>query len=117
MAEGLANHYGSDVLIASSSGLSAVPAVTLETVAIMRDINIDISKHVPMMYEPLAVSHYDIVVNISGFRLPGPRPKELIEWKVEDPFQRPVEVYLRVREDLEQRVMHLILKLRRQVRS
>ena len=116
MAEGLANHYGSDVLIATSSGLSAVTTVAPETVAIMRDINVDVSRHVPMQYEPLAVSYYDIVVNMSGFKLPGPKPKELIEWKIEDPFQRPADVYLRVRADLENRVMQLILKLRKQAR-
>lgn len=114
MAEGLANCYGSDVLLASSSGLAPMPSVAPETVAIMREINIDVSRHVPAPYEPFAVSHYDLVVNMSGFRLPGPRPKELMEWQVEDPFQRPWEVYLRVRADLEQRVMQLILKLRKQ---
>ncbi|MDP9169382.1 MAG: hypothetical protein M3N54_02080 [Acidobacteriota bacterium] len=113
MAEGLANHYGSDVLIASSSGLSPMPGVAAETVAIMSEINIDVSRHVPMLYEPLAVSHYDLVVNMSGYKLPGKAPRELIEWRIEDPFQRPAEVYLRVREDLEQRVMQLILKLRK----
>ncbi|MEP6716526.1 MAG: hypothetical protein ABJC09_13230, partial [Terriglobia bacterium] len=34
MAEGLANHYGSDVLIATSAGLSPVTMVMPETVAI-----------------------------------------------------------------------------------
>jgi protein-tyrosine-phosphatase len=112
MAEGLANHYGKDVLIAASSGLSPVELVMPETVAIMSEINIDISRHVPSFYEPLAVSRYDMVVNMSGFKLPGKPPKELIEWKIEDPYQRPAAVYLRVREDLEQRVMQLILRLR-----
>lgn len=114
MAEGLANHYGSDVLIATSSGLSPVETVVPETVAIMRDINVDVSQHVPMQYDPLSVSYYDIVVNMSGYKLPGPQPKELIEWNIEDPYRRPEEVYLRVRSDLEQRVMQLILKLRRE---
>ena len=114
MAEGLANHYGSDVLLASSSGLSPMPGIAPETVAVMREIDIDISKHVPMPYEPHAVSYYDMVVNMSGFKLPGKPPKDLIEWQIEDPFQRPPDVYLRVREDLERRVMQLILKLRKQ---
>ena len=114
MAEGLANHDGSDVLLASSSGLSPMPSIAPETVAIMREIDIDISKHVPTPYEPHAVSYYDMVVNMSGFKLPGKPPKDLIDWQIEDPFQRTPEVYLRVREDLERRVMQLILKLRKQ---
>ncbi len=114
MAEGLANHYGSDVLLASSAGLSPVDSVAAETVKIMRDINIDVSRHVPMAYEPHSVSYYDIVVNLSGFKLPGKQPNELLEWKIEDPFQRPEDVYVRVRGELEHRVMQLILRLRRQ---
>lgn len=114
MAEGLANHYGSDILLATSAGLSPVSIVMPETVAIMSDINIDISRHVPSRYEPMSVSYYDIVVNMSGYKLPGKSPKELHEWQVEDPFQRSAEVYLRVRQDLEQRVMQLILRLRKQ---
>ncbi|MDE3197028.1 MAG: arsenate reductase ArsC, partial [Acidobacteriota bacterium] len=47
MAEGFANHYGGDVLIATSSGISPVPAVIPETVAIMGELGIDISRHVP----------------------------------------------------------------------
>jgi protein-tyrosine-phosphatase len=113
MAEALANHYGSDVLFATSSGLSPVQTVVPETVEIMREIGIDVSGHVPSWYQPLAVSHYDLVVNISGMRLPGKAPKELLQWPVEDPFRRPKEVYERVRGDLENRVMQLILRLRR----
>jgi protein-tyrosine-phosphatase len=114
MAEGLANHYGGDVLLATSAGLAPVEFVAAETVKIMHDINIDVSRHVPMPYEPHTVSYYDIVVNMSGFKLPGKQPKDLIEWKIEDPFRRPEEVYVRVRTELERQVMQLILRLRKQ---
>jgi len=112
MAEGFANHYGADVLTANSSGLSPVQLVAQETVAIMREVNIDISNHAPMWYEPPKIDQYDVVVNMSGFRLPGKPPRELIEWAVEDPYQKPTAVYRRVRADLENKVMQLILKLR-----
>ena len=117
MAEGFANHYGGDVLIASSAGLSPTQGVAPETVAVMREVNVDISRHVPSRYEPLAVAHFDIVVNMSGYTLPGKAPKELLSWQVEDPYMRPADVYLRVRADLEQRVMHLILRLRREAKA
>ena len=113
MAEGLANHYGSDVLVATRSGLSPVQAIIPETVGIMRDLNIDVSGHVPSWYRPVMASHYDLVVNISGMRLPGQPPKELLEWPVEDPFRKSKDVYTQVRADLENRVMQLILRLRK----
>jgi protein-tyrosine-phosphatase len=113
MAEGLANHYGSDVLIATSSGLSPVASIVPETIEIMWDINIDVSRHVPAWYQPATNMNYDLVVNISGMRLPGKPPQHLLEWPVEDPYRKPKDVYQRVRDELENRVMQLILQLRR----
>lgn len=71
MAEGLANHYGSDVLRASSAGLAPTPGVAPETVATMMDIDVDVSKHIPRRYEPFEASQADLVVNMAGFKLPG----------------------------------------------
>lgn len=112
MAEGFANHYGDDVLIANSSGVSPVQTVIPETVAIMNEVNIDISRHQPMWYDAARVAEYDVIVNMSGFRLPGRQPRELIEWVVEDPYRKPPAVYRKVRADLENKVMQLILRLR-----
>jgi arsenate reductase (thioredoxin) len=116
MAEGFANHYGSDVLIATSAGVSPLKVAVQETIAIMREVNVDISNHTPAWYEAPKVDQYDLVVNMSGFRLPGKAPRELIEWTVEDPYQKPPAVYRRVRADLENKVMQLILKLRQKNR-
>jgi arsenate reductase len=113
MAEGFANHYGSDVLIATSAGLAPMPAIIKQTVAIMQEVGVDISNHIPNWYEPSLAAQNDIVVNMSGFRLPGKPAKEVLEWKIEDPYMRSAAVYRKVRDDLEQRVMQLILSLRR----
>ena len=114
MAEGFANCYGADVLVAKSAGLAPIPGIPPRTVETMTEKNIDMSRHVPRLYDPLSVADYDIVVNMAGFRLPGPQPKELIEWQVNDPYGSPPPVYRIVRDDLEQRVMRLILELRKQ---
>jgi arsenate reductase len=114
MAEGFANHYGSDVLIAASAGVSPVQFVAMETVAIMGEVNVDISGHVPAWYDPRNAEHHDLVVNMSGMRLPGKPPRELIEWTVEDPYKQSAEVYRRVRADIENKVMQLVLRLRSQ---
>jgi arsenate reductase len=116
MAEGFANHYGSDVLRASSAGLSPVLSIIPETIAAMMDRNVDVSQHVPRPYDPRETRFADIVVNMAGFRLPGPAPKELIEWEVNDPYGSSMDVFFAVRDDLEQRVMNLILDLRRRAK-
>ena len=117
MAEGFANHFGSDVLIAASAGLSPMPGIVRQTVDAMAERGIDISQHIPSWYEPALAARYDIVVNMSGFRLPGAPPKEVLEWVVEDPFMRPMATYRKVRDGLEMSVMALILRLRHMNKS
>ena len=112
MAEGFANHYGSDVLVATSAGLAPMPSIVNQTVAAMAEAGVDISNHNPSSYEPELAAGYDIVVNMSGFRLPGRPAREVLEWKIEDPFMKSQASYRKVRDDLEQRVMQLILGLR-----
>ena len=50
MAEALANHYGSDVLRATSAGIAPTNAVTRNTVLAMSEMNIDVSGHLPRLY-------------------------------------------------------------------
>jgi len=114
MAEGFANFYGRDVLRALSAGLAPVPSIVPPTVAVMKEKNVDVSKHVPQLYDPVrAAAKFDIVVNMSGYKLPGDPPKQLIEWTVRDPYRNSPTVYRAVRDDIEHRVMQLILQLRR----
>ncbi len=113
MAEGFANQYGADILIATSAGLSPMAQVVKATVEAMAEVSVDISGHIPSWYEPALAARYDIVVNMSGFRLPGKPARQVLEWNVEDPYMKPRSAYRRVRSDIERRVMELILNLRR----
>lgn len=113
MAEGFANCYGSDVLRAESFGLAPVPRVPREGILAMSEKNIDISKHISRRYDPVEGMLADIVVNMSDYRLPGPTPKKLIEWKIVDPYGKPIAAFRKTRDTLEQMVMTLILGLRR----
>ena len=114
MAEGFANRYGRDVLVALSSGLAPVSVVPAETVAAMRERGVDISGHVPQLYDPREAAECHLVVNLAGIKLTGIPPKKLIDWKVQDPFGDSFEVYRAVRDEIEKRVMRLILDLRLQ---
>jgi arsenate reductase len=113
MAEGFANCYGSDVLRAESFGLAPVPHVPRNGVLAMREKNIDISKHISRRYDPSNGRQADIVINMSDYSLPGTTPKRLIEWKIDDPYGKPIEAFRTTRDTLEQKVMSLILQLRR----
>ena len=113
MAEGFANCYGSDVLRAESFGLAPVPRVPREGILAMGEKNIDISKHISRRYDPIVGAGADIVVNMSDYRLPGAPPRQLIEWAIVDPYGQPITAFRKTRDTLEQKVMSLILSLRR----
>ena len=113
MAEGFANHYGKDVLIATSAGLAPTPVVAQETIQTMLDKNIDISHHYPKKFDPLEAKEMDLIVNISGFVLPGKLQVTEEKWTVVDPYGESMEVYAESANDLERRVMGVILRLRR----
>jgi arsenate reductase len=113
MAEAFANSLGSDVLVARSAGLAPVLRVIPETVSIMRERHVDMSGHVPMPFDPFEADAYDVVVNMSGFRLPGKPPKGLLEWAVNDPYGQKPAVYRKVRDEIEERVKGLIVRLRK----
>jgi arsenate reductase len=114
MAEGFANQYGNDVLMATSSGLAPTPIVARETIETMEEKNIDISQHYPKKFDPLEANGVDLIVNMSGFVLPGKPTAPVEEWKVRDPFGYSMEVYMESANDLEMKVMGLILRLRRE---
>jgi arsenate reductase (thioredoxin) len=116
MAEGFANQYGSDVLRATSAGLAPLQKIPLETVAAMDEISVDVSRHAPRRYDPFEAVDCDLVVNMAGYKLPGPPGKKVVEWQVKDPYRASPDSYRAVRDELEQRVMRLILELRKQPR-
>ncbi len=114
MAEGFANTYGRDVLTARSAGLAPTIQIDPDTLRTMRDKNIDISSQLPKKFDPLETMDCDLIVNMSGYDLPEPIAVPIREWKVRDPYRLRPEIYKQVCDDIENRVMQLILELRRE---
>ena len=111
MAEGFARAYGKDVMIAESAGLAPAMTVPAETREAMAEKNIDISAQFPKPIEILQPSRFDLILNMSGYPLPG--CPGAIEWKVRDPIGGTPEQYRAARDQIERLVMNLILELRR----
>jgi arsenate reductase len=109
MAEGFAHIYGKDVI--HSAGLAPAMAVPEETRQTMAEKNVDISGQFPKPVSLFPRDHFDLVVNISGYPIPG--YPLAVDWKVSDPIGGPPEVYRATRDLIEQLVMKLIVELRR----
>jgi len=111
MAEGFARTYGSDVMEAQSAGLGPAFEVSPLTVAAMKEKNVDMSAAFPKGVDEVDRQGLNLIVNISGQHLPI-REVPVVEWDVRDPIGRDEKVFREVRDEIERRVMDLILLLR-----
>jgi protein-tyrosine-phosphatase len=116
MAQGFAKQYGADVMEAESAGLSPAPIVQPLTIQVMEEKNIKIGDHYPKDLSVVNVADFDLLVNMSGVKLPSRIRIEVRDWKVEDPIGRSEELYREVRDQIENLTMRLILELRREAR-
>ena len=114
MAEGFARAYGEDVIVPASAGLTPAMAVADDTIRAMEEKDIDLRSHFPKSWLHLHRAPFDLVVNLSGFEVPLQITAPVRVWKVADPFRAPYEEHCRVRDQIENLVMGLILEFRRE---
>ncbi len=112
MAEGFARAYGSDVIAAQSAGLSPAVSIAPLTRTVMREKNIDIGDAFPKGLDFAMRQAPDLIINMSGQKLPGKSAIQVEDWEVRDPIGESEDVYRTVRDQIEQRVMRLILAIR-----
>jgi len=113
MAEAFARAYGADVMEAHSAGLAPAPVIMPHTRAVLAEKNLRLDGQFPKSLETVAREPFDLVVNMSGRKLPAP-PGRVIDWPVADPVGQPEQTYRAVAAQIEDLVMRLILKLRSQ---
>ena len=112
MAEGFARAYGGDILIAASAGLSPALIVQPLTQQVLADRNINIGDQFPKGMEILMQEQFDVIINMSGQKLPLAPGATVRDWPVRDPIGQTEQVYKTVAEQIEGLVMRLILELR-----
>ena len=110
----MARKYGWDVINPASAGLSPVAASYPLTKSILLEKNVDPGVHIPRRFTDMKLRHFDLIVNMSGEALPVNEGVPVEVWDVEDPFGRTEETFRKVRDEIEMRVMHLILRIRTQ---
>lgn len=111
MAEGFARAYGSDVLIAKSAGLAPAMSVAPLTHKVMLEKNIELGQVYPMSLSRLE-GEFDLIINMSGEPISGLQGVPVEDWTVRDPIGESEDVYREVRDEIERRVMRLVLAMR-----
>lgn len=117
MAEGFARFYGGDVMNVGSAGLSPAPIIQPLTFEVMQEKNVPLDGQFPKDLGAVGVQDFEILVNMSGWKLPTRIPIDLRDWKVDDPIGREPDKYREVRDQIEALVMRLILELRRDAKT
>lgn len=112
MAEGFARAYGSDVLEVCSAGLMPTNTVPSTTRKVMLEKNIPIDSQFPKGIEIYTRTSFDLVVNMSGEKLPKKFDPVIRNWLVADPMGSSDGVFRQVRDEIETLVMKLVLEFR-----
>ena len=112
MAEGLAHHYGGNLVACSSAGMMPLLSVPALTRRVMLEKNIPIDDQYPKGIELFRHRNFDRIINMSGMAMPSGILGQVEEWVVADPYGRSDGVYRQVRDHLEGRVMKLLLEIR-----
>jgi protein-tyrosine-phosphatase len=111
MAEAFAKSLGLEALSAGTVPAARVHPVVVQ---VMRERGLDISQAAPKMLTVEMIKQADLVVTMgcSVERL-CPRPmvdsmrRKLIDWKLEDPKNQPVQRVRKIRDEIERRVVEL----------
>ena len=112
MAEAMARKYGSDVLEVASAGLAPAINTTPFTRTVLAEKNVDLGDHFPRRFRDADLQSFDLIVNMSGLRLPPNLGVPIEEWNVADPMGRPEDDFRQTREVIEMLVMRLVLRAR-----
>jgi protein-tyrosine-phosphatase len=113
MAEAFAKKYAPQGFTASSAGNKPAEKVNPVVVEAMKEKGIDISTNKPKKLDFQTANNSDIIVtmgcNDQGI-CPGPFFKPTIDWKLEDPKDKPMEKVREIRDQIERQVIELIEK-------
>ena len=117
MAEGMARAFGSDVIESYSAGTNPTGVLSEDSIEIMKEVKIDISKQRSKGLNEVPIAEMDIVISMAprsaaAMVPPGFRGRAL-DWHVEDPVGKSLNVFRRVRGELDALVKKLVDDVRR----
>ena len=112
MAEGFFRALCGNMAEVHSAGLYPAVTVPAETRHVMLERNIDLSEHFPKAFSVYPPDYFDLIVNMSGTPLTATSGVPVETWNVTDPMGKQAPEFRAARDDIEMRVMNLILRLR-----
>jgi arsenate reductase len=112
MAAGFLEHLGRGQVEVRSAGSLPADAVNPAAVAAMAEVGIDISSRRPKVLTTDAVQASDVVITMGcGDACPVFPGKRYLDWELVDPAGKGVEAVRPIRDDIRDRVQHLVDEL------
>ena len=109
IAEGFAKKYGGDKVEVYSAGSKPSGIVNPDAIEVMKEAGIDISGQVSKGFERLPYNKFDLIVTMGCQDVcPFFPAKEKIDWQIEDPKGKGMEVFRKVRDEIGEKVKWLV---------
>jgi protein-tyrosine-phosphatase len=112
MAAGLLDDAAEGAVVVRSAGSEPAAQLNPAVVAAMGELSIDISAAFPKPLTDDAVRQADVVITMGcGDACPFYPGKRYLDWELEDPTGKPIEVVRRIRDDIRRRVRALLAEM------
>lgn len=121
MAEGLARHFAKEILDAYSAGLLAFH-VNPRAIAVLREIDIDISDQTSKDIDITLLSSMDLIITLcdnADKTCPSTPPEiKRLHWPIRDPIRAKgteeeiMKDFRRARDEIKEKILYLIDKLK-----
>jgi len=116
MAEALARHHASDVIDASSAGISPLGVIADPTRQVLLERGVLMPGHSSKGTTETNVAAAELIVNMTGIHgkalFRGDLTAPVVDWEVTDPYGDDLGVYRRVCDEIEALVIELAARLR-----
>jgi len=115
MAEALARHFHSDVIEASSAGISPFGRIVDSTRAVLLERGVSLGSQYSKGLRETPADKFDLVVNMSG--IPGlslSPPRPVVDWDVGDPYGESMSIYREICDNIEERLQELATAIRKE---
>ncbi|MEM1994873.1 MAG: arsenate reductase ArsC [Nitrososphaerales archaeon] len=115
MAEAFAKKYGGDEVEVYSAGTMPHSQVHPEVIEVMKEKGFDLLNKKPKMLDQKMLAEADVVITMgctSEELCPAPLVKNVEDWRIEDPKGKPLERVRAIRDQIEQKVLELLNRLK-----
>lgn len=113
MAEALARHLASDVILAESAGVYPLGFIDPTTQKVLKEEGISFDGQFSKGLHNSHLTTPDLIINLSG--IPGIslfRGSVFEDWPIRDPFGENIELHRRILAEIRERIVELAARLR-----